>query len=340
MTTPSSTLLSTLREPRLPDDYGEMAAVLNASRPDWPTTPEDLAREDQIHDPAMFRTRLVAEQGGRVVAVAGFGHDSHSYEDWRYWGGINVHPDARGQGIGTALYSELLRQAAERGARELRTGSSDQPHDAVGRAFLERRGWSVAWERYESQLSTADLDLGTFDELFRQVEESGVRLISLTELEGDPERDRQLWELDSLLFEDVPLGTPFTKKALEQWVKEEMDDPHLAKELSFVAVRPGLRDPLLGDYIGYSTLGRAPDGTYYIGMTGVRREDRGRGIAKALKVAAMRALHAAGGGVIKTFNDPPNVAMLGMNAALGFRRTATRYRYELRLDGLKLGGLA
>lgn len=50
-----------------------------------------------------------------------------------------------------------------------------------------------------------------------------------------------------------------------------------------------------------------------------------------LKVAAMRALQAAGGGQIKTFNDKPNQAMLRMNEGLGFQRTRTIYRYELRL---------
>ena len=46
----------------------------------------------------------------------------------------------------------------------------------------------------------------------------------------------------------------------------------------------------------------------------------------------MRALAAAGGGEIKTFNDPPNQAMLTMNERLGFKRVATRTRYELTLE--------
>lgn len=84
----------------------------------------------------------------------------------------------------------------------------------------------------------------------------------------------------------------------------------------------------------YSTLGFNEGGGYYfIGMTGVRRSHRGRGMARALKVAAMRALHAAGGGLIRTFNDAPNRAMLQMKEGLGFQRTATIYRYELKLDG-------
>ncbi|WP_412028222.1 GNAT family N-acetyltransferase [Deinococcus yunweiensis] len=333
MTSSTTNQAFELREPRVPDDYEQIAEVLTVCHPDWPVSAADLEREDRSRDPSMFHTRVLAEQGGKVVGVAGFSHDDRSFEEWRYWGSVSVHPDARHQGIGTALYDELMRRATARGARELRSGSSDQPKDAPGRAFLEKRGFVQAWERYESRLDTRTLEPGRLDTLLAGVQDSGVQLKSLTELAADPERDRKLWELDWLLFQDVPMGTAFTKKTLEQWVKEELDDPHLAPELSFVAVRPGADDPVTGDYVGYSTLGTSEPGVYYIGMTGVLRSERGRGIARALKAAAMRALQEAGGGVIKTFNDPPNVAMLGMNAALGFERTATRYRYELHLDG-------
>lgn len=321
-----------LRAPRKPGDYPEAAAVLSAADPEWPVTPDLLRVWDEAADPDLFLTEAVAEQRGRVVGVGRVGHDDFAFEEWRYWGNLSVHPEARGQGIGGALYDELLTRVQSRGAREVRTMLTDQPHHAPGRAFLERRGFRVAWERYESRLDTREVDLNAFDGLLAGVAADGVELRSITDLTGDPERNRRLWELDWLLFQDVPMGTALTRRPFEAWVRQELEDPTFAPELSFVALRPGLDDPLTGPYIGYSTLGRNPAGFYYIGMTGVRRGDRGRGIAKALKVAAMRALAAAGGGEIRTFNDPPNVAMLGMNQSLGFVRGPTHLRYELRLE--------
>ncbi|GMA15973.1 GNAT family N-acetyltransferase [Deinococcus metallilatus] len=321
-----------LRAPRKPGDYPDAAAVLSSADPEWPVTPELLRVWDEAHDPGLFLTELVAEQGGRVVGVGRIGHDDFAFEEWRYWGNLSVHPDARGRGIGGALYAELLERVRARGAREIRTMLSDQPHHAPGRAFLERRGFRVVWERYESRLDTRQVDLSRFDELLAGVAADGVELRSIADLARDPERDRRLWELDWELFQDVPMGNALTKRPFEAWVKQELEDPTFAPELSFVALRPGLDDPLTGPYVGYSTLGRNPAGFYYIGMTGVRREDRGRGIAKALKVAAMRALAAAGGGEIRTFNDKPNAAMLGMNEKLGFVRGPTHLRYELKLE--------
>jgi ribosomal protein S18 acetylase RimI-like enzyme len=322
----------TLREVRWPQDYAAVADVLNASNPEWPVTPELLQTWEEARDPALFAAQLVAEREGQVVGVGHIGHDDFAFEEWRYFGNLHVHPDARGHGVGTALYDALLARVRERGAREVRTMLGDAEHDAPGRAFLERRGFAVAWERYESRLNTADVDLTRFGALLNAVAADGVQLRSLRELQDDPQRNRWLHELDWQLFQDVPMGTTLTKRPLEAWVRQELEDPTLAPDLSFVAVRPELNDPLTGPYIGYSTLGRNPAGFYYIGMTGVRRGDRGRGIAKALKVAAMRALADAGGGEIRTFNDPPNVAMIRMNEGLGFRRTSTRYRYERTLE--------
>ncbi|ACO46994.1 GNAT family N-acetyltransferase [Deinococcus deserti] len=327
-----TTLPFVLRVVRAPDDFSAIAEVRSASNPDWPVSAEQIGREHANRDPKLYFTELVAEQQGRIVGVGSVGHDDFSFEEWRYWGGLGVHPDARGQGVGSALYTELLRRVQERGAREVRTMLSDQPHDAPGRAFLERRGFRVVWERFESRLHTAEAPLGAFDALLARMEADGVRLVSIAELAGDPQRDRRLYELDWRLFQDVPMGSVLTRRSFETWVKEELQDPDMRLDLSFVAVREGVDDPLTGPYVGYTSLGWNAGGFYYIGMTGVRREDRGRGVAKALKLASMRALQASGGGLIRTFNDAPNRAMLSMNSQLGFKRTATRYRYELRLD--------
>lgn len=324
----------TLRGLRKPDDFAQIAALLSAADPDWPVTPDMLVVWDAAHDPNLYRYELVAEQDGRIVGVGNAGHDDFAFEEWRYFGGLTVHPDARGQGIGRALYAALLEHLRARGAQDIRTMLSDQDRDAPGRAFLAARGFTRTWDRFESRLHTDAAELGTFDDLMGAVAADGVQLRSVADLAGDPERDRRLWELDWKLFQDVPMGQTLTRRPFDAWVRQEIEDPTFSHDLSFVAVRPDVQDPLTGPYVGYSSLMRNPAGFYVIGMTGVRREDRGRGVAKALKVAAMRALAAAGGGEIRTFNDPPNKAMLNMNRALGFQRGPTRSRYELHLDPL------
>lgn len=322
-----------LRAVQKPDDFAALAEVMTAAQPQWPVTPELLLSWDEARDPALFNTDIVAEVNGEIVGTGHIGHDDFAFEEWRYFGRINVHPKAEKQGVGSAIYTELMTQVQARGAREIQTMISDQPEMAAGRAFLQQRQFNIVWERYESRLNTSAIDLVLFKNLLGQVTAEEIELRSLADLATDPQRNFWLWELDWELIQDVPMGITHTKRPLEHWVKQELEDPTLHPELSFVAIDNSQNDPLVGPYIGYSTLGRNPAGFYYIGMTGVRKDKRGKGIAKALKVAAMQALHAAGGGEIRTFNDPPNKAMLGMNAALGFKQEASHYIYALPLDG-------
>ncbi|MFC4454669.1 GNAT family N-acetyltransferase [Deinococcus sonorensis] len=326
----------TLREVRTPDDFAAIAAVLSAADPDWPATPELLQAEDEARDRQLYFTQRVAEQEGRVVGVMHAGHDDFAFEPHRYSGKIVVHPDARRQGVGSALYAEALRvlQAREQqeqlGRLVLRTMLPDS--EQTGIHFLKARGFEGVWQRYDLRLHTARVDYGTLDALEPRLQQAGVRLVSLASLAGEPERDRWLWALDWQLFQDVPMGQTLTQRPLEAWVQQELLDPMFRPELSFVALRDGLDDPESGPFIGYTTLMQSPGGFYMIGMTGVRRQDRGLGVARALKLASMRALQQQGGGEIRTYNDAPNVAMRRMNEQLGFELAVIRRRYELTLQ--------
>jgi GNAT superfamily N-acetyltransferase len=68
------------------------------------------------------------------------------------------------------------------------------------------------------------------------------------------------------------------------------------------------------------------------GVTGVRRDARGKGIAMALKLRTVR--YAIGRGVehIKTWNDVRNRPMLSINEALGFEKQPAWVAYEKDLS--------
>ncbi len=313
-----------LRPAFFPDDAAPAAELLSASNPEWPVTAELLQHEHDHRDPALFFTERLAERGGRLLGVMGVGHDDFAHDEGRYWANLHVHPQARNQGVGSALYTEFLNILKARGAQEARTMLTET--DEPGIRFLKTRGWQETWRRHEFRLDTAAVELPAPPEL------GGLRLEALDALAGDPQRDARLHELDWLLFQDVPMGMTLTRRPLEVWVQQEPEEPSMRPAMSFVLIDDAVNDPLTGPYVGYTTLLQNPGGFYFIGMTGVRREYRGRGLARALKLASMRAMHTAGGGEIRTFNDPPNVAMIAMNRALGFVQQPDRVRYELTLN--------
>jgi mycothiol synthase len=317
-----------VRPASFPQDARAAAELLNASNPDWPVNAELLQHEHDHRDPGLFFTERLAEQGGQLLGVMGVGHDDFAHDEGRYWANLHVHPDARNRGVGSALYTEFLNILKGRGAREARTMLTET--DEPGIRFLKIRGWQETWRRHEFRLDTAAVVLPTPADL------GSLRLESLEALNNDPQRNAYLHELDWLLFQDVPMGMTLTRRPLDVWVQQELEEPSMRPAMSFVLLDDAVNDPLTGPYVGYTTLGQNPGGFYFIGMTGVRREYRGRGLARALKLASMRAMQQlgseTGSSEIRTFNDPPNVAMIGMNRALGFVQQPDRVRYELQLE--------
>jgi RimJ/RimL family protein N-acetyltransferase len=77
---------------------------------------------------------------------------------------------------------------------------------------------------------------------------------------------------------------------------------------------------LRGDrYVGITITHVKENGIAYTNFTGVRREERGKGIATAMKLRVLRALRERGIRSFGTTNDEQNAAMRGINERLGYR---------------------
>jgi GNAT superfamily N-acetyltransferase len=96
----------------------------------------------------------------------------------------------------------------------------------------------------------------------------------------------------------------------------------------FLAVGPDHR------YLGVSNMFKSLEDPSFIwqGLTGVRREARGKGIAMALKLETVRYAKEAGLGHIKTWNDIRNRPMLRVNEALGFAKQPIWIVYQKDLS--------
>lgn len=300
---------TTLR-PFAGDDYPAWAELHNAVWPEFPTSEADLREEDRMRSEGYFHERWLAERGGRVVGWATVQHSEFLFDPDRYYVSLNVHPELQGRGIGAELYARVMRTLRERGGKEAMAQACENRPRAV--RFLEDRGFVAKMRDRMSILDLDAVDFSRWEDAGKRVEEQGIVIRSLAELEGDPERNRKMYELDITVSADMPSFKPITPPTFENYCRRIFESRWFIPQAVLVA--------LDGDrYVGTTALWLSDaDEALYTGLTGVLREYRNRGIATALKVRCLRWAKESGRRFVKTFNESNNRRMLGINEALGF----------------------
>ncbi|HEU5288907.1 MAG TPA: GNAT family N-acetyltransferase, partial [Candidatus Limnocylindria bacterium] len=147
------------------------------------------------------------------------------------------------------------------------------------------------------------------------------------EFARDADAERKFFELVSDVRGDVPATDPPTPETIEEWRVHWTAAPGFIPEACFVAIDAA------GRWLGVSNLDRPLDDSGFLwqGLTGVRREARGRGVAMALKLRTVEYARARGVDHIKTWNDQRNRPMLSINEAMGFVKQPAWIALELRL---------
>ncbi len=303
----------TLRDfERNQNDYTGVAEVATAVWPDYPTTVRGLKQDDAHRDPDLIHGRIVAEKGGRVVGFAVHGQPEFSPRSGKFFFHAAVHPDHRRQGMGAALYRRVLEIVFPHRPTDLIASTHDDQTDTLG--FLGRRGFEVVLRRLVLRLDVRSFDT---DGIRSGLSDGGITISALSDLMTVvPDWKRRCWELDWKIIQDIPLFETPVRPTFERFSRT-FEDSKFAPDSWFIARH--------GDtWVGLSILCTDPStpGTYFTGVTGVRREFRRRGIATALKLRGIDHVKAAGGHVVETDNEENN-PMLDLNLVLGFKRGPT-----------------
>jgi len=295
------------------DDYPACVRITNAVYPDHVETEEDWRYYDEHRESKTRFRRWVAVKDADVVGWAQYDQHPWMYHPRKYYFHAQVLPPNDRQGIGSALFETVGKTLADRDALMMRTSARESHPEAL--TFLKNRGFVEERRGWESELDLAKFDASPFAGTIDKVRGQGIRIITFAELAAeDTDWKRRLHVLEVECGRDVPRPDEYTPISFEFYEKEVLGDPRYLPDGAFVAV-DGVN--LVGMSQLWASRGEAKLG---IGLTGVLREYRGRGIATALKLKGIEYARARGAPAITTGNDTLNAPILAINVKMGFKR--------------------
>lgn len=263
-------------------DLSAWCEVWNAITPREPITVDEVERRIARQSERMY---LVAEDvGAGCVAPT----DSVG----RIYVGVRVLPEARGRGLGSALFERVVEHARGLEPKWLSTAVSGA--DPASVAWAERRGF----EEYARQVELV-LPLRGDEQPAAPLD--GIRVVELTE-----ERYDEAYDLTREAWADLPTEVEVEAPTYDVWLEEEVPGP-----IAFLALDGG-------EVVGFAALMDRGPGRLEHGLTTTRRTHRRRGIATALKQTEIAWAAANGYRELITFTQHRNAGMQAINLALGF----------------------
>jgi GNAT superfamily N-acetyltransferase len=304
----------TLR-PFTDDDYDAVVAISNESYPDYAWTVAELRHMDDDWTPeGYFRRRIVADEAGVPVGYCDLANSRGQFVAENFNIDLVVRPAARRRGIGTALFDDAVAALRGRGARWIRAGVKES--DAHSFAFAAHVGAVELKRDWESRLDLAAFDPAPFAAAATRAAAAGVRITTLAdELRADPNALRKAYALHAEARLDVPSLDAPTPSPYERFEEETLRSPWALPVAYFIAIRDGR-------YVGECALATegADPAVIHQQLTAVLRDERGKGIAMALKLRAVAYAKARAFREIRTWNASINRPMLAINEALGFAK--------------------
>lgn len=303
---------TTVIRQRTPEDDESTVRIENSVAPEFPPqSVEDRRHRIATTPPEVEVDRSVAEVEGNVVGAAFTIRKFWTDSPTSYAVDIEVDPEWQHRGIGSKLYDYVLETASRFGAERLFTYVRVAPSE--GMTFAEHRGFeSTGRVQRMSRLDVRQANLEGYEGIDERVRAEGLRVATLAEVGPDDETFiKDLYELDLATTRDIPSSEPFTSVPFDAWLKDLRENPGFSPHTLWVAL-DGQKPVALAILIRQGT-------AVWNGYTGVAREFRGKGVARALKLRTIEWSRQNGVDYIYTGNDIDNTRMLSVNVRLGYQ---------------------
>lgn len=288
-----------------PDDAELVARLFNRIEQE-PETAESLRDRFARFPASMPSQRLVVEHEGVGVAYGQSValHEPGSGQPFVFLVRANVDEPYEHRGLGQHLMALGEAFATDQGAAWLMSRVRDD-HDRALR-FLEQLGY-----RQEQHLYGVTLELEGFDQPL--VVPEGVELVTWDRFPDDETHRRRAYECYIGADADTPGIELWGLITYDDWLNTIFKSSWYRPEGFVVAIDQE------GNFLGLSIAGPTDAENVSTDFTGVLSQHRGRGIARALKVAGAHWAKSIGAKRIHTYNDDRNGPMRHINLDLGFK---------------------
>jgi GNAT superfamily N-acetyltransferase len=298
----------TIRPPE-PKDWERIAEISNLDS-DEPVTGAELRRRyERFPSEGNRYYEVVTDNSDFVVGCCRAIHRP-GMADGCFYCQIEIDPEFRNQGIGAFLHDRIDRFFESISAKTVTFWVRETSE--ISMTFASKRGYIQDRVLAESKLDLTKFDSIPFAQKIETARESGLEVVSITEL-GDSE---ETWRMIHKLLcdsDDAP--------DIELWGHPTFEDFYENTRHALWYVPGGLIvAKWKGEYVGFHSAGPLPDSDCWTtDYTGVIPSARRNGIALALKVEGAKVARDSGAKWILTHNDSSNEGMLSINIALGFK---------------------
>lgn len=303
-------------------DFGQLAAWFSILEDE--TTTETGLQTYYEQARARITQRAAVAENGELLGFWWAARDRLQPEIAVFF--LFVRPEARGQGLGAALYADLERAMRAAGLAHLRVSVRD--NQPAARAFAERRGFVERSHALAMALDLATFDDRPYDAIIARLQGEGFFFTSMAALGDTEEAQRRLYALNDTTDRET-LGTDGSPS----WASfEDFQQSVCRADWYRPAGQMVVIDTATGDWAAMSAISRFDDYAYNL-HTGVDRRYRGRKLAQAVKVLALRyardELHVA---TVRTHHNSRNLPMIAIDRKLGYVQTPGSWLLEKRLS--------
>ncbi|MEO1288875.1 MAG: GNAT family N-acetyltransferase [Chloroflexota bacterium] len=289
----------------------------------------------------IFDRYLVRDDLGQLIAWMALAYTRPEREDYdnkkhATYIQVYVKPSYRQKGLGKQLLKYIVNQAIPPEITVLESGTNL----ADGKAFANHIGAKSALEEYYVRLKFVDVDWNLIENWIQEGQQRNpdTHLIKVIGLFSDDEAElARFAEFESAVRRDMPSGE--FSGMLQMITPDQLRQEHANETKRGMTSVYFISQESDGRFSGFTRINYLPSLPAEVSqrVTGVLRQDRGRGLGKWLKAHMLRYIRDTypDSDYIQTSYANYNAPMKAINERLGFKPYKEQIFYRLTVEDAK-----